>query len=817
MKIVLKHILRNIWAKKGRSFLIVLALTVATTVFTLNMTLPDELVLKVQQTLRSVYGDVDIAMNTVDGFKLDDVDLGDEEIKYTKTLQIEGLMNDKPAIIQGLNIKEAKEFRMLNGDVPELEGNQVAISERQAKDYDLKEGQNINLVFEDKDYEFEIVKVVENKGLNSMTNDYPQFICNIEKIAELRNISSDMMDCLYIDVIEEGGAREYSEYLGDNNKNYMVQALTDEESIKESTVFISYILLMVFVMATIMIMFVVSSLNKIIIAERMPVIGTFRSIGATKLKMNGILILENAMYGLIGGLIGWLIGYKLNSTVAGLFITTSGVNLTNETSKIDVKLVIVGVLFAVLLQVVITAKAIIKANKKPVKDLIFDVQSSRYRVLKHRNIIGLILIVASLAINYVLKDVSILVTIAVMVMLITGVAMVVPYLLQKLSRLFAIILRKLGWQTAFVASKNIGYNKMIITSSRVVVVALSLMLAIVTISTSVTNLFQSFRIVVGDYDLILQGLSKEEADYDKLLELEGITHIDYMHVWGDEITYNDGKEFSMSPMITGMKKNHKYVKELNYKISDLKGNDALIDKVFAQKNNINVGDTIKLKFAVLNKELEYTIKGTVNSAYLTTSRSAIIVSYDNYMENISKIPMQAHIEVKEGVDIDKLKEDITDVMKELYLEVQTAEEYITEQEESVASVMSIFYVVIGLAVVLSFIGIINNQVISFIQRRKEMAVLNSTCMSKGQLKKMLFFETVIANLIAAFIGVITSILLTDMLDNFMCGLSLYVQVEYSFMTAFVFTGAIFAVLLLTLLSPVRRLKKLNIVNEIKYE
>ena len=187
------------------------------------------------------------------------------------------------------------------------------------------------------------------------------------------------------------------------------------------------------------------------------------------------------------------------------------------------------------------------------------------------------------------------------------------------------------------------------------------------------------------------------------------------------------------------------------------------------------------------------------------------------MENISKIPMQAHIEVKDSVDIDKLKEDITDVMKELYLEVQTAEEYITEQEESVASIMSIFYVVIGLAVVLSFIGIINNQVISFIQRRKEMAVLNSTCMSKGQLKKMLFFETVIANLIAAFIGVITSILLTDMLDNFMCGLSLYVQVEYSFMTAFVFTGAIFAVLLLTLLSPVRRLKKLNIVNEIKYE
>lgn len=817
MKIVFKHILRNIWAKKGRSFLIVLALTVATTVFTLNLTLPDELVLKIQQTYRSMYGDVDIAMNTVEEFKIEDVELGDKEIRYTNTLLLEGLYNDKPMIIRGLNIEEAKQFKMLNSDVPSLTGNQIVISEKQAKYFGFSEGQKVNVAYEDKEYEFDIVKIVENRGINSIYDEYPMFICNIDEIAKIRNISSDMTDSLFIDVVEEGAAKEYAEYLTENNENYMAQALTDEENIRENTVFISYILLLVFVMATIMIMFVVSSLNKIIIAERMPVIGTFRSIGATKAKMNGILILENAVYGLIGGLIGGFLGYKLNSTVAGLFISTSGVDLTKETSKIDIKLILIGLLFAVLLQVIITAKAIIKANKKPVKDLIFDVHSSRYRVLKHRNVIGAILVVASLVTNYVLKDANIIVTILVMVMLITGIAMVVPYLLQKISKLFALILRKIGWQTAFVASKNIGYNKMIVTSSRVVVVALSLMLAIVTISTSVTNLFQSFRIVAADYEFILQGLSKEEADYDKLLELEGITRIDYMHVWSDEITYNDGKEFNISPMITGMEKSHKYVKELNYKISDLKGNDALIDEVFAKKNNISIGDTIKLKCAVLNKELEYTIKGTVNSAYLTTSRNAIIVSYDNYIENISEIPMQAHIEAKDGVDSAKLKEEIIDTMKELHLMVQTADEYITEQEEGVASIMSIFYVVIGLAVVLSFIGIINNQIISFIQRRKEIAVLNSTCMSKGQLKKMLFFETVLANLLAVIIGIVTSILLTDMLDNFMCGLSLYVQVEYSFVTAFIFAGVIFAVLLLTLLSPIKRLKRMNIVNEIKYE
>ena len=817
MKIVFKHILRNIWSKKGRSFLIVLALTVATTVFTLNLTLPDELVLKIQQTLRSVYGDVDIAMGTVEEFSINDIELGDEEIRVTKSMNLEGLYNDKPIAIQGLNIEEAKNFRMLNDDVPNLSGNQVVISERQAEEHGFNEGQKLKVTFEDKEYVFEIVKIVENKGLNSLTVEYPQFICNIEEAAKIRELSSDMTDAIFIDVIEEGKTSDYADFLGEHNDNYMVEMLADEESIKESCEFVSYLLLMIFVMATIMIMFVVSSLNKIIIAERMPVIGTFRSIGATRGKMNGILILENAVYGLIGGLIGGLLGYKLNSNVAGLFVTTNGVELTKDTSKINGVMILIGVTFAVLLQVIITAKAIIKANKKPVKDLIFDVHSSRYRVLKHRNVIGAVLIIASLVTNYVLKDINILVTILAIVMLITGVAMVVPYLLQMITKVFAFVFRKLGFQSAFMASKNIGYNKMIVTSSRVVVVAVSLMLAIVTVSTSVTNLFQSFRLMVDDYDIVLSYVSKEEKDYEKLLEIEDVTHIEYLHAYWDEATYNDGKEFNVSPSIIGMKESRKYIDELNYKISDLKENEVLIDEVYAEKNNLKIGDSLKIKFATLNKEFEYIIRGTVNSTYFTTSRNVIILNYDYYIENISKIPMQVQLKVEDGTDLEKIKKDVKDTMKELDLKIQTVDEYITDQEESVAGIMSIFYVIIGLAVVLSFIGIINNQVISFIQRRKEIAVLNSTCMSKGQLKKMLFFETLLANFIAAAIAIVTSILATDMIDNFMKGMAMYVQVEYSLKTALVFTGVIIAVLVFTLISPLRRLKKINIVNEIKYE
>lgn len=817
MKIILKHILRNIWEKKGRSLLIILALTIATAVFVLNITLPGEIVLKVQETLRSVYGSGDIAISSDEKFIINDVDFGDEKIKYTKLLSLECLMGDEPALIQTVDMDVAKEMKLLGSDMPDLKENELTVSKSQAKRYGYKEGDKITLTYEEKEYDFTIIAIVENKGINAMDMECPLFVGRIEDVESIKGIGENETSGLLIDVLDDENIKVYAEYLGENNKDYIIQVLTDADAIKEETTFISYIMLMIFVMATIMIIFVVSSLNKIIIMERMPVIGTFRSIGATKDCMNFILILENAVYGLIGGIIGNFVGYGINSIVAGLFITTSGVALSNETMKINPGIFAIGVLFSVLLQVIISVKAIVKANKKGVKDLIFDLQSSRYRVLKHRVIIGFVMILIAIVANIFFKDLNIVITILSIVFLVTGSAMLVPYILQLISKGFGVLFRKIGWQTAFVASKNIGYNKMIVSSTRVVVVAVSLMLAIITVSGSVTNLFQSFRFTVKDYDLIIQNVTKEESEYKKLLELDGVTDIEYLHCYWDETTYNNGKKFNMEPSIVGMKEPRIYIKELNYKVSDLKADEVLIDEVYANKNKLEIGDTIILKFAMLNKELEYKIVGTVNSTYFSSSRNVIIMNYDHYIENINKIPMQVQLKVEDGTNMMELKESVNDTLKERNLYIQTVEEYITEQEESVGSIISLFYVVLGLAVALSFIGIINNQVIGFIQRRKEIAILNSTCMSKGQIKKMLFFETVLANFIAGIIAIIIGLLLANMIENFLKGLSMYVAVSFDFVTAVVFVGVILVALLLTLLSPMRKLKKMNIVNEIKYE
>ena len=195
----------------------------------------------------------------------------------------------------------------------------------------------------------------------------------------------------------------------------------------------------------------------------------------------------------------------------------------------------------------------------------------------------------------------------------------------------------------------------------------------------------------------------------------------------------------------------------------------------------------------------------------------MVINLETFKENLTDVPMQVQLATKEGTDLEKTIKEVEDAIKEIGVKIETAEEFVDSQEEQTASILSMFYVIIGLAVVLSFIGIVNNQIISFIQRRKELAVLNSTCMSKKQLKKMLVVETILANAIACFLAIFVGFITTGIIESFMQGLTLYVDIIYDWSIAFKFVGIIFVVLLLTLVIPARRLRKMKIIEEIKYE
>lgn len=66
MKIILTHIIRNIKEKKGRSFLIILSLMIASVVFILNLTIPKQIVDTKAKQSRDAIGLSDIMVASFD-------------------------------------------------------------------------------------------------------------------------------------------------------------------------------------------------------------------------------------------------------------------------------------------------------------------------------------------------------------------------------------------------------------------------------------------------------------------------------------------------------------------------------------------------------------------------------------------------------------------------------------------------------------------------------------------------------------------------------------------------------------------------------
>lgn len=819
MSIILKHIFRNIKEHKARSILILFSLLISTSMLIMSIIIPDDLKVKVEDTLRKLYGNADITVVAYEPFKFDDLDKNNIEFDYIGTTGIIGNDSNNKIVLEALDINKAKEFKVLPEDAEELGENEVLISSYIAKRENYKKGDIISFTYNDNTYQLTIKKIITNIGLASQTPNNILLFTNIENLKKIENIEDGYYDTVLIDVKNDDEINDAFDYMKDNNSNYIIEKTVDVNSIKDQTTMISSLVFLIFVLATIMIFFVINSLNKIILAERIPVIGTMRSVGASRQKMNLILVLENAMYGLLAGLIGSIAGTYLVGILSNVFVSAEGIEISKKSVEIQPYILIIGTVFAVLLQIVTTLKEIKRTNKKPIKTLIFNTQNSRYKLRKRRTIISIILIIISIIIITIKQKLGLAPLTIAMILFIVGIANLIPLIIQFASKVLYIIFKKLGFETAMLASKNIGYNKMIIASSRLVVIAISLLSSIVMMSVALKDMFTSFRVITEGYDIIALNTIGESEKYDKLLEMEEFEKIQYLYWYHPkEVTYNNGEHFKQTPTFYGGKKGRNTeIQELNYKIEDLKYDEMLVDEKFADKNNIKIGDTLKIRIEELDKEFEYKVVGTVDTTCLSTSRNHLVISEEHFKNDIADTPFGLYIVCKEGTDVTKAKDILKGQIKEVEVYVETVKDYIDMQEQSASSIVSIIFAIISLSVLLSFVGIINNQIISFMQRKKEIAVLNSTCMNKTQIKKMLANETMLSNFIAILISFVVTYVIVLLMNDIVGNIGFYINIKLDFKAMIKFVIIIYILLMLALIVPYRKLKKMNIVEEIKYE
>jgi len=175
------------------------------------------------------------------------------------------------------------------------------------------------------------------------------------------------------------------------------------------------------------------------------------------------------------------------------------------------------------------------------------------------------------------------------------------------------------------------------------------------------------------------------------------------------------------------------------------------------------------------------------------------------------------IKLAEGANAGAVQAEISKDVKSRFATVDTLnqKELKDNQEQQVQQLVSFFYVLLALAIVISLLGIVTTLALSIHERTRELGMLRAVGMSRRQVRRLVRYEAVITALIGAILGTILGIIFATLVSRPLADEGF----ELSYPIGTLLTLLILAALagVLAAIWPARRAAKLDVLQALAYE
>ena len=839
MKIFLKHIMRNIKENIGRTSLIVvslfgvaLLLSIALGISFSFKSLWDSLADSIMGGFNATVESTTEENLTIDRIKEVGVDfdyLGISGYNY-------GYIKYKDEFVSsplvGLSIDEAIDMKMISlpkVDKVVLKENEIITSSTFAKENKIKKGSKINYYDEDGViHELTVKYIAEDSGAFLQELSFVSNNDTFLKILGTKEIKYEFFCLKY------KGNKDLMVLKDDLNKiedDYGLDFYMEEEpDLMDLVGNWLKIGIIAIIMVLIVVYFTLNSIVKIIINERIPVIGSFRSVGASVSKMNFILLMEMATYGLIGGISGGLTGLVFTKTIFLVFeMVDEMLGITIKMGSFEIYgfiIIVLTVLLLVLFQISLSISEILRSSKLSIKDCIFNKHESIYKYSVTKLLfgfcflaIGIISLLFNSKLNFTFSVISI-------ISIFTSIAFLLPSFTRFLSK----YLDKVDNPVLHMAKNTIVNNKLQINTNVIVAVMMCVsLISFALLNYSIKNYKSSLDMVQSD--LYVVAASEPNSVTNDLRAIDNIDRVSVLYVEDFALYYSSLKfannkvnELTVlySDDYEALAKDSNVI-DVDAKLANnLKDNEVIVSEYFKEIYDLKIGDIVVLNG--INEEERFTVETPMNLkivGFADTSamnHMSIILSEKIIEDTVDYFSEQHYfVQLSKDAKLKDVKKDILKNLTDKMPQVLTKKEYvdITKEamEEIYISIIEIILVIIGVALV----GIINNQSVSFLERKREMAVLYSTAMSRSQLNKMIFIEVFLSYFISALVSIIFTIMLLILLKQTLMVLGLYIPITFSVVSILILMFVIGIIMTVIYLVMKRKIKKMNIVEELKYE
>ncbi|OKP82928.1 ABC transporter permease [Paenibacillus sp. P32E] len=825
MGLFLKFVMTSAMEKKGKFIMLLFAILMSATLFIASLGVTDVMMNNYIESYTQVMENKEISIKSKDptvGIKLDEVNMkGVQDI--VPQLEFKGThrhdLDNSIVTVLGRNTqdiitKDANEKSVLD----HFQGATCIISQKVGQELHLKVNDTLQLNVNHQDITVQVAGLFLNEGIFfGDTNEAFQMIVPYDFLAGQSN-----MPGMYNNIIATGtgpSTQASIDEFNSANENYVARtSFTDQQgmlnAIKEGRIICFALLAVVMLLSAV----IISSSFRLIIAERMPVIGTFFSQGATKPNIINVLLLESILFGAIGGVLSFLAGSGITYGAA-YFLSPHREYGIFKWPTIPIYYFVLAVLFGILLSVISSLLPILQINKLSIKDVILGAAVENRAGNNTRKLLGSGFLVISLLLFLVQIDGIVSIQ---CILLIAGILLVLPNLIHVVTaKLYGILKDKVP--VLALALNNIRTSKELLGNITLMLIAALSVITITSVGDSIRtvmtdgfnrNNFQIQITVPSEAGNITDTLMKNELNRS---DIEQDT-LQKLKVFGGQ---RNGTAFQ----IAGIDKD-KYLsydgyidwtkpKNLNIyeAFKNAKVPSVIVSKSMAKALGIQAGD--KLPLTVNQTEKELYVTGLVDMKMLYGGY-VVLVDNDVLQQQFNYVGTNMINAKATGNDV-KLRDSLRKQLGNYNVKVVTYEELeranIAENEKTIAA-FSLFSL---MALVIASFGVLNNTKISYLNSKKNIALLHAIGLSRQQKNRLLLFQSIFVVLWVMLLLIPCSYAMIFLTKDLLSLIGMLYDIRLNLIYVPLVLGFLLVLIVLSTLPVLLNGKRFSIINEMKYE
>lgn len=825
MKIILKYIFTNIKERKIRTAVMLLSIVLSTVLLFVSFSIGLSYESAQRKMAKGMYGTATISVQSKNPDILTNLeDIPDLNAIKSKVGVLEssaiynkgGYYEEFSLISADLSqLNKINKPRLENGDsITDFSGDKIILPNRFTSKYKIKKGDSITLQIYGKSYTFQVSDIASYDTVFLRNTRGVNALLPKETLSKIINKGSGYTRVLIESEEEmtENLVNKLSEEL--STEKYMVSNTINETKIISDARQKTMPFFLISFFALTLSIFIIYSSYKVITLERLPFIGTFRSIGANEKTVTRILMLESILYGSIGGLIAIPIGV----VVLNLMLHGLGSSLEQGIS-IPVVISPIGVIISVIVAIIVSSFSayipVKKASHLPIKNIVLGTVEEKNVSNRSILFIGSIMFILSILLPRISPENTLYLAGGFSLLgLIVATIVLIPLITDIMSIVFEFVYKNILGNEGKLAARNMKNNKNIIQNITLLFISISAVIAISVVGNFVkTYITDVFR------DAELQGFADgkmNEEFIEDVRHMDGIKKILLLYVMNNEISGN-GVTLSRLEGTDNIKL-YNSMFGINYTNFEIKKqvieafNDkrsVILNEDTLKKVGLSIGDTITLS----NDKYDFSYKIVGSFKSRANDVEAVIPSHyavsDFDKTNYGFL-------VYTAVNPDAVMIQIRYLFGDTYNWSRTVEEFNNDSLNTISSFLSPMNKMTYFIFLLATVGIINNLLINYIQKRRSIAMYKSIGLSNKQNIKVTLIEGFTSGLLGAVIGIVISILEIQTIF-IVAGPKISMKPDLDFKT-FIIVGLLgIIVTLIGSIVPIIKGKKMKLIEEIKFE